>query len=262
VLETALKTVSANLGALLKASFRRRRHHCVYCNAKVLTFLPYKGGSSAAPAVVATTSMIGSDLDNFSCWRCGSTDRERHLLLYLRELGKLELFTGARILHFAPEARLSLLLKEYSPADYVKADLFPNQPDIIRVNMEAIDFPDQSFDFVIANHVLEHVSDDQQALREVARVLAPNGTAILQTPYAAANEHTQEDPAAASSAKLKLELYGQEDHVRLFGTDIFERIQKAGLESEIATHDETLSQYDPQEYGVNKSEPFMCFRKP
>jgi len=212
--------------------------------------------------VLAAAVVIGSDLDNFSCWRCWSTDRERHLLLYMRALGMLDEMHGARILHFAPESRLSAVLRNYGPKKYVPADLFPTHPDIHKLDMENIDAAEGSFDFVIANHVLEHVNDDLAAMREVHRVLAPGGTAILQTPYALGNSQTQEDPAVASDPKLKLELYGQEDHLRLFGMDIFERIQSVGFESRVVTHEKVLAQYGAQEYGVNICEPFMCFHKP
>ena len=262
MLETAMKTVSGDIRKLLSAVFRRPLHYCVYCDNKVLAFLPYKGGSSAAPRVVAAAAVIGSDLDNFSCLRCKSTDRERHLLMYMRAVGMLNELHGARILHFAPESRLSAVLRKYGPEKYVQADLFPSHPDIHQLDMEDIDFPEGSFDFVIANHVLEHVSDDLAAMREVQRVLAPGGTAILQTPYASGNSHTEEDPSVTSDPKLKLELYGQEDHVRLFGMDIFERIQSVGFEPRVVTHEKVLAQYDAQEHGVNICEPFMCFHKP
>ena len=46
----------------------------------------------------------------------------------------------------------------------------------------ALPFPDDTFDHVIASEVLEHVSDDQQALREVFRVLKPGGTLAATVP--------------------------------------------------------------------------------
>ena len=98
--------------------------------------------------------------------------------------------------------------------------------------MDILDMPleSESFDFVIANHVLEHVSDDLKALTEIRRVLRVGGYAILQTPYSSKLHHTWQDPGIADDA-ARLQAYGQEDHVRLFGRDIFARITSAGLAS-------------------------------
>jgi SAM-dependent methyltransferase len=43
-------------------------------------------------------------------------------------------------------------------------------------------FPDNTFDRIIASEVLEHVTDDEQALREVFRVLKPGGTLAATVP--------------------------------------------------------------------------------
>ena len=128
--------------------------------------------------------------------------------------------------------------------------------------MESIEAEDSSFDLVIANHVLEHVNDDLKALAELYRVLDRGGRAILQTPFAANNAVTQEDDSRASDAIGRLELYGQEDHVRLFGMDIFERFGSVGFVPEVSDHTSVLGDFDAPVYGVNEQEPFMLFRKP
>ena len=46
----------------------------------------------------------------------------------------------------------------------------------------ALPFPDESFDFVLATDVIEHVDDDAAAAREIARVLAPGGMALISVP--------------------------------------------------------------------------------
>ena len=43
-------------------------------------------------------------------------------------------------------------------------------------------FADKSFDFVIASDIIEHVDDDRRALREIARVLADGGSALITVP--------------------------------------------------------------------------------
>lgn len=43
-------------------------------------------------------------------------------------------------------------------------------------------FPDESFDHVIASEILEHVPADTRAMRELARILKPGGTAAVTVP--------------------------------------------------------------------------------
>lgn len=202
----------------------------------------------------------GSDPDHFECPRCGSHDRERHLFLYLQSSGLLEEARGAAILHFAPEKHLTKLIQQTQPAQYVKADLFPGAPDVQRVDMLDMQFADNGFDLVIANHVLEHVSDADRALAEIRRVLKPGGYTILQTPYSRTLHHTWEDPGI-DSQDARLQAYGQEDHVRLFGRDIFDRFAATGFESRVQQHAELLPGVDTRIAGVNPIEPFFLFRK-
>ena len=123
------------------------------------------------PPLMRALEMIGSDVDNFECPRCGAHDRERHLLLYLQSSGLLASLPSLRILHFAPEWNLSRRIAEMVPVQYVKCDLYPGTADVQRVDIQAMPYADATFDMVIANHVLEHVGDDLKAVSEVARVL-------------------------------------------------------------------------------------------
>ncbi len=54
--------------------------------------------------------------------------------------------------------------------------------DFQLVTDETLPFPDQEFDIVISNHVIEHVSDQKLHLDEIRRVLKPGGFAYLATP--------------------------------------------------------------------------------
>ena len=257
--------------ALLKQVYRRTRRgiaaapwlsrkRCIACDRPIGRFLPYRAGARGLPKLLTTLECVGSDVDNFECPRCGAHDRERHLLMYFQAIGLLEAVPSLRILHFAPERRLAERLAAAAPAEYVKCDLHPAAADVRRVDMEAMPFPDATFDLVIANHVLEHVDDDLRAVREIRRVLRPGGRAILQTPYCAALHVTWCDAGIVGDA-ARLQAYGQEDHVRLFGRDIFERFASGGLRSCVRTHAELLADRDPAVHGVNGAEPFFLFER-
>ena len=212
------------------------------------------------PALVQVLDMVGSDVDNFSCPRCGAHDRERHLLLYMTSSGLLSALRGKSIVHFAPEKRLSCEIAVAGPGSYVRCDLYPGSPDIVKVDMLCMAFESQSFDILIANHVLEHVADDRKALSEIHRVLKVGGYAILQTPYARKLHATWQDAGITDDA-ARLQAYGQEDHVRLYGRDIFDRFTSAGLRSCVASHSDLLEQINASIHGVNHEEPFFLFQK-
>lgn len=234
------------------------RHECCMCGARIRQFLPYRGGWRAAPPLLRSLRVIGSDLDNHLCPVCGCHDRERHLLLYLRQAGLLDRLRGSHVLHFAPEVRLGSLIEGVAPARYVKADLYPSRPGIERVDLLDIPYPPGSFDFVIANHVLEHVADDARALAEIRRVLKPGGHAILQTPYSDLLTATLCDPGIATD-EARLQVYGQEDHVRMYGRDIFAKFASAGFADRVARHEQALASIDALKFGVNAQEPFFLF---
>ncbi len=233
---------------------------CCMCNCKVGDFLPYDGGWNSAPPLMKALDIIGSDLDNFACPKCGSHDRERHLLLYFEKQGCLKAMAGASILHFAPERWLSKVILGAHPLKYVKADLFPVSADIEKIDMLAIPYAEGTFDWVIANHVLEHVPDEIKALTEIHRVLRPGGYAVLQTPYCNMLNKTFLDDGI-HDPEARLQAYGQSDHVRLFGRDIYEKITDAGFKSCVVTHEQVLTDVNAKYFGVNEHELFMLFRK-
>ena len=234
---------------------------CYACNRRVGRFLPYRGGWKDVPPRIRALDVIGSDVENFSCPRCGAHDRERHLLMYFDRAGMWKRIAGAAVLHFAPERILAARISNAKPARYVKADLFPTAADTTREDISKLSFGDRTFGVVIANHVLEHVADDRAAMKEIFRVLQPGGLAVLQTPYCDKLTRTSEDESIRDDAG-RLQAFGQEDHVRLYGRDLFSRLEGAGFVSKVLDHDSALKDYGESLYGVNRREPFICMERP
>lgn len=231
------------------------KKQCNYCHNEFDSFTPY--GNGALPHNMTLLEIVGSDIEQFGCPICGAHDRERHLKLYCDALKIFEPFKNPRILHFAPEKHFLPYLASYKPEIHIKADLFSTSTTILPLNVEAIPYDDNSFDIVIANHILEHVSDVDTALSEINRVLKPEGIAILQTPYSHKLQKTFED-TGIDTDELRLEFYGQEDHVRLFGEDIFNRFS-CFLDSSTISHTEAFGQKDTTMFGVNPNEPLFLF---
>jgi SAM-dependent methyltransferase len=129
----------------------------------------------------------------------------------------MESFRGGAVLHMAPELWLGGYIESHCLRVYVRGDIAPAADGVQRIDLQRIPYPDETFDMVIGNHILEHVDNAEVALREMHRVLKPGGRAICQTPYASRLTTTFEDPLLQSSDG-RLFFYGQEDHVRLFGS--------------------------------------------
>jgi SAM-dependent methyltransferase len=97
------------------------------------------------------------------------------------------------------------------------------------MDIHEIPFEDNQFDIIFCNHVLEHVRDDKLAMSEMLRVLKPGGWAILQIPiFHPLKEKTIEDPSI-TDPKERETLFGQDDHVRMYGLDYADRIREAGF---------------------------------
>ena len=205
-------------------------------------------------------AIVGSDVVNYGCPFCHSNDRERHLFLYFDRLKLWETLRDASVLHVAPERNLSERIKACKPRNYFKVDLYPANPEVKRVDIVDIPHASGSFDLVICNHVLEHVADDRRALSEIYRVLKPGGRAVLQTPFSKVLTRTFEDPGIATE-HLRLELYGQEDHVRLYGMDFLGKLQAAGLRLKICRHDDVATKSEAYYYGMNPKEDLILVEK-
>lgn len=236
------------------------RHCCYICAQPVRRFRPFRNGWNGVSPFIRELTLIGSDVENFSCPHCSCQDRERHLFMYFDQLGLWDKMTGGKILHFAPERHLMTRIAQQQPHTYIKADLYPSSPDIERVDVTKIPFDDDSFDVIICNHVLEHVPEDMRALDELFRILRPGGFAVLQTPYSDLLENSFCDPSI-NTDELRNRFFGQQDHVRVYGRDLFQRIRQAGFQLQVRTHGDILPNFDSSLYGVNQREDLILAAK-
>jgi len=228
---------------------------CYRCRAEFPGFLPYRGGEKDVSPVMLALRVIGSDVENYMCPSCRCNDRLRHLMMYMDKLDIWSAVPGADLLHVSPERELEAMLTALSPASYRRIDLSPSRPGIERMDLQALDLPDESISIVICNHVLEHVGDPDRALSEIARVLRPGGIAILQTPWSPSLRKTLEAEVDSDAARELL--FGQADHVRLFGRDLFDYVTRSGMRPMRVRHDEVLGEYDCAQYGVNPNEELL-----
>ena len=89
-------------------------------------------------------------------------------------------------------------------------------------------FKDNVYDVILCNHVLEHIPDDTKAMKELFRVLKPGGMAILQIPQDLKRLVTFTDNSVTDQ-KERAKIFGQYDHVRIYGRDYFEKLRSIGF---------------------------------
>jgi SAM-dependent methyltransferase len=169
----------------------------------------------------------------YSCPSCDASDRERIYALYLdRVFAARDTTRRWRLLEFAPSFGLSRKLKRTPFIDYRSADLHRNNVDDRIDITDMRPYADASFDIVLCSHVLEHVPDDRRAMRELHRILRPDGFAIVMVPLVHGVEETNEDPAIDTPA-LRWRYFGSDDHVRQYGRrDFADRLGATGFEVE------------------------------
>lgn len=195
---------------LIRPFYLGNKVECPVCGGHFRKFLPYGYGKA---------------MDNRLCPKCLSLERHRLLWLYLKE--KTDFFTAPlKVLHFAPEQPFLKRFRALKNLDYTTADLDSPIADL-HLDVTAIDQPSDTYDVVICNHVLEHVSDANKAFAEIKRILKPGGWAILLVPINP-DVDTFEDPSV-TDPKERERLFGQYDHVRQFGRDYAEVLRKAGF---------------------------------
>jgi predicted SAM-dependent methyltransferase len=172
---------------------------------------------------------------------------------------KTDLFGGRRkmMLHVAPEPFFESRLKERLGQGYLTADLLDPRA-MVRMDITDIKYADRSFDVIFCCHVLEHIENDRQAMREFNRVLKNDGWAILLVPPITADK-TYEDPAIVDP-KARSIAFGQEDHVRRYGIDYVDRLCEAGFAVKIAKVSDLVEEDDAIRMGLTacSGEIYYC----
>lgn len=217
---------------------------CPICETETEEFLPFAGE-------------VGKRQRRAKCQCCGSLERHRLVWLYFRH--ETDLFDAPkRMLHIAPEPALFQRLRSEPRIDYVCADLNPTYAldHIEAMDVMSIPYPEDSFDVIYCSHVLEHVEDDRRAMREFARVLRPDGWAVLLVPVL--RPVTDEDPSVTDPAE-RSRRFGQSDHLRMYGPDFADRLREAGFE--VTTDPYPTRIPDSERYGLMDND-LVFFARP
>ena len=185
---------------------------------------------------------------------------ERHRLLWLYLRNETNFFkSNLKVLHFAPEQAFYGRFKKLPNLEYVTSDL--NSPlATVKADICDLPFEENSFDVILCNHVLEHIPNDTKAMQELFRVLRPNGWGIFQIPQDLTRETTFEDDSITDK-KERTRIFGQYDHVRVYGKDYFDKLKSVGFEVEAVDYTSKLSREEVDKYRLAIGELIPVVRK-
>jgi SAM-dependent methyltransferase len=155
---------------------------------------------------------------------------ERHRLLWLYLQNETDFFTSTtkkKVLHFAPEQEFYKRFKKQANIEYTTTDLLSPLADV-KADICNLPFEDNTYDIIFCNHVLEHIPDDTKAMQELYRVLKPGGMGIFQIPQDLSRTTTFSDDTIVDQ-KERAKIFGQYDHVRVYGRDYFDKLRSIGF---------------------------------
>lgn len=199
------------LRSLIYPIYKGDKHQCNVCEKKLKAFVMVENGNLVCPV-------------------CGSLPRTRRLWKILNENF---LKPDIKILDFSPSRAIYRKLKKNQSIQYFSTDFENEFLADYRFDITNIDYNSESFDLIICYHILEHIDKDQQAMNELFRVLKPNGTCFIQTPFK--DGETYED-FSIKTKEDRLKHFGQDDHVRIYSVNgLKERLEKSGFSVEVKT---------------------------
>ncbi|WP_396601858.1 class I SAM-dependent methyltransferase [Algibacter sp. R77976] len=200
------------------------------------TFLPYGYGTQRNNVLSPSTLSL-----------------ERHRLLWLYLQNETDFFSvKKKVLHFAPEQCFLKRFRKLDNLDYTTTDLLSPIADV-KADICNLPFEDNSYDIILCNHVLEHIPDDTKAMHELFRVMKPGGYGVFQIPQDLTRATTFEDDSITDK-KERAKIFGQYDHVRVYGLDYFDKLRNVGFKVEEVDYTATLSAEAIEKYCLAKGE--------
>jgi predicted SAM-dependent methyltransferase len=175
------------------------------------------------------------------------------------KLRDTETSSALKVLHFAPEQEFYKRFKKQTNINYTTTDLLSPLADI-KADICNLPFKDNEYDLILCNHVLEHIPDDTKAMQELYRVLKPGGMGIFQIPQDLSRATTFSDDSIVDQ-KERAKIFGQYDHVRVYGRDYFDKLRSIGFKVIEEDYTSKLTPELVERYCLAKGEIIpVCFK--
>jgi len=212
---------------------------CPICGHALKSFLPIEKGELLCPA-------------------CGSGKRHRRLFLLLRR--ELSSQNIGSILDFSPNKGFHHYAKKLFGALYQTTNFDPTDKTDFHFDITRIESPDDRFDLIFCYHVLEHIPEDIQAMRELFRILKSGGCCYIQTPF---KEGAIYEDATIVTPEDRLKHFEQEDHVRIYSVDgLTHRLKSVGFLVDILHYQSSRNPEEAKKYGFKDEEFIIRAKKP
>tara|TARA_B100000809_G_C15058916_1_gene501623 strand:- start:441 stop:1214 length:774 start_codon:yes stop_codon:yes gene_type:complete len=232
---------------------------------RIFAPLVYKGNKVECPVCEKSFRKFlsyGSDVahrDNILCPYDLTLERHRAMWLYLK--GHTDFFTkpDLKVMHIAPEQCFHGRFKKQTNLNYTTGDLMSPIADL-HFDLHNIPLDDNTYEVIFCNHVMEHVKDDLQCMKELYRIMKPGGWGIMQVPIDASRNETYED-WSITDPKEREKHFWQYDHVRLYGLNYSKRLEEAGFKVDIIDFSKELPSETFERYRIPKSELLYVVRK-
>lgn len=180
--------------------------------------------------------------DHAVCPFCRARERDRLVMLFLKKHPGLFPLNPPALLHVAPEPIVASFLQAKAGAGYLSADIY--RSDVMeRMDITRIPKPDNTFGAIYCSHVLQDVPDDDLALRELHRVLAPGGWAVLNVPYYKGTATSRLDPVIKVGERPP-------EFFRDYGDDYLDQLTRAGFIVEEYGPSDLWDFNDPRDPGL------------
>lgn len=229
----------------------------VYCPCCNKHFSKFRDERFYADDKRFNPAMFSLSRQDVICDFCRSAPRHRIIAEWAEQ--NIELLKKSEILYFAPELSMSLWFGRHG-IRVRTADLFDKRAEL-KLDITALDLPDASVDIVFCNHILEHVSDYRVALSELHRVIRKDGVLIISFPIDYGSDGVREENTGSDRERIRL--FGQYDHLRVFGNDSRRILEDAGFKADVIDiskmPDDIVPVSGPADYDTN--EIFCCIRK-
>lgn len=232
---------------------------------KLVAPILYKGNKVECPVCEKSFSKFlsyGSEVahrENVLCPYDLTLERHRLMWLYLKNHSDFFTKEDLKVLHIAPEQCFHKKFQQQKNLDYLTGDLVSPIADM-HFDLHDIPLENNRFEVVFCNHVMEHVDDPVRCMSELHRVMKPGGWAIMQVPQDFSRAETYEDSSITSPEEREKHFW-QKDHVRLFGRDYPQYLEKAGFTVEEFDIKSELTDDQIERMRLSRSEILYIARK-